>query len=187
MLLRTYLNICLLRANPQDLPASRNVLAVSLFAYLSANLVTFNDTVSLPRALAASVADTLLLVGLACGALLIRGLLQRRWQVLAALAGCGAFISVVAWLTTSAALKFVAPEFSTAEPSLMRELTPGQTQIVLVVSLLCIAWFILVLGHIFREALNVPMAGGVALAMLYTFASTGIGAAFIGGVPQSNG
>ena len=187
MLLRTYLNICLLRANPQDLPASHNVLAISLLAYLAANMVTFTDTVSAPRALVASFADTVFLVGLAYSALLMRGLVQRRWQTLAALAGCGALISVVAWLATTIALKLVAPEVSAAEPSLMRELNPDQTRIILLVSLSCIAWFVLVLGHIFREALNVPMVGGVALAMVYMFVSTGIGAALIGGASQSNG
>ena len=179
MLLRTYFNICLLRANPQDLPASFNLLAVSLFAYLSANIVTFSDTVSWTRALVASVADTLLLVALAHSALLIRHLAIRGRQTLAALAGCGAFISIVAWLATSIAIKAIAPEISDMDTSVLRELSPNQTRGILIVSLLCVAWFVLVFGHIFREALNLPIVGGVAIAMLYTFVSTSIGVALI--------
>jgi hypothetical protein len=186
MLLRTYLNICLLRANPQDLPASHFLLVLSLIAYLSANLVTFSDTVSWARALVASVADTLLLIALVHSALLIRRLVVRGRQTLAALAGCGAFISLIAWMATTIAVKAVAPDISDVGTSALPELSPGQTQIILIVSLLCVAWFVLVFGHIFREALNVPIAGGVAIAMLYILVSTSIGAALIGG-SHSNG
>ena len=186
MLLRLFLNICVLRATPQDLPASVAVLGISLFAYFSTNMVLLFDGVSLPRALLVAVVDTLLLVASVHSALLLRRHGERVWQTLPALAGCGAFVSLVAWVATNLALRAVAPEVAEMDAAALAQLSPAQVQLIMLVWLPCVAWFVLVFGHILRHSLDVPLPAGVMFAMCYVIVSTTISRALIGG-PQANG
>lgn len=186
MLLRMFLNICVLRARPQDLPASFALFRISLFVYFTANMVVLFDGVSLARALLAAIVDTLLLVALAHSALLLRQHGERMWQTLSALAGCGAFVSIVAWVATSLALRAVAPEVAEMNAAALAELSPAQVQLIMLVWFPCLAWFVLVFGHILRHSLDVPMFVGVVFAMLYVIVSTAVSRSLIGG-PESNG
>lgn len=186
MHLRTFLNICVLRARPQDLPASFALLRISLFVYFTANMLVLFDGVALPRALLIAIVDTLLLVALVHSALLLRQRGERFWQTLSALAGCGALMSVVAWVATSLALQAVAPEITEMDAAALAELSPAQVQLIMLAWFPCLVWLVVVFGHILRHSLDVPMSLGVVFAILYVIVSATVSRGLIGG-PQSNG
>ncbi len=148
---KTFLDICLLRANPQNLPTSNRLLAAALAAHLLANVLTGLDSASPENALLAGAMDTLLLVALTHTGLMLRGLRERTRQTLTALAGCGALLAVLAWAVVTAAEVFTAHAWVAWLPFLF--------------------WFLAVYGHILRNAANVSLGLGLALSAGYVLLS----------------
>src|SRR3990167_6175986 len=62
MPLKIFLGICLLRANPQDLPTSNRLMIAALIAYGLANVIGALDMLPLGSAALAAAVDTLLLI-----------------------------------------------------------------------------------------------------------------------------
>ncbi len=151
MVFATLLNICLLRANPQDLPASNALVGLALAAHFLANVLTGFDEAGLQNALTAGVMDTLLLVALTHTGLMLRNLRERTRQTLAALAGAGALLAVAAWAVVT-----------------LTGLVTGQAWIVWLPFLF---WFLAVYGHILRHAFNVTLGIGLLLATGYVLLS----------------
>ena len=169
MLLNTYFNISLLRANPQDLPPSSSLMALAVSAYVLTDVWTLVDTLSLWVSVQASVIDALLLVALTHTALVLRNAANRTRQTLSALAGCGALLSLLAWIAVSLAGYL----FSVGDASAAAE-SPAQ-----LVAVPFLLWYIVVFGHILRHALSIPFPGGIALGMLFFILSVGISSALI--------
>jgi len=153
-LIKIWLDICLLRAGPQDVPVSRVLLWLSLAAYL---LVSF--VLSLPgysSAVAARVAgvDLVLLVVFATAPLYLLNKTARIGQTLTALAGSGALLGLLAL-------------------PLIQVLFEGQDSgeipsFAAMVWLILVGWSLLVVAHIMRHALSVAFAVGLGVAILYT-------------------
>ncbi len=156
---RIFLDLCLLRANPQDLPASNRLLAAALTVHLLTNVVTGLDNARLENALLAGVMDTLLLVALTHAGLTLRGLGTRMRQTLTALAGCGALLAVLAWAVVTAA-----------------EAVTAHAQVAWLPFLF---WLLAVYGHILRNALNVPLGVGLALSAGYALLSLAVTGPFL--------
>lgn len=157
MWLLTLWRICLLRANPQDLPVSTVLTVLSVAGYGAANVMFALATarpdqpvVPLDRIVQAAIVDTLLLVGLVQLVLKQRQLAERVLQTVMALTGCG----VVFALVTMTAVNVVPAAVS---PMLVWGLSA--------------LWLFAVYGHILRHALNVSYVAGVASAGLYFFLS----------------
>jgi hypothetical protein len=157
-MLATLLRICLLRANPQDLPASATLLALALVAHAAADVLSLRGLVELRSALQAAVVDTVLLVTLAHTALLLRNHADRALQTIAALAGCGALLTVL----------------SHAAVALAQPLAPPP-----LIALPFIGWFVLVYGHILRHALSVQFALAAGFGLAYLFISMLLTSAFL--------
>lgn len=151
MPIKTFFNLCLLRANPQDLPSSNRLLGVALIAHLTANLLTGLGETGLENALIASVMDTLLLVALTHTGLMVRDLRARTRQTLTALAGSGALLAVLAWAVVTAAEMVTAQAWLVWLPFLF--------------------WFLAVYGHILRHAFNTSVGFGLLLATGYVLLS----------------
>ena len=158
MPLKIILGICLLRANPQDLPTSHPLMLSALMAYGLADVVAVLDTLSFESAIMAAAVDTLLLVAGVHLALRWRRYENRFPQALSALAGCGALLSILAW----------------AAAGLSRELLPPEW---IWVSFL--VWYALVFGHVLRHALSVSLPAGVAVSLLYLILSMGVTGLFV--------
>lgn len=150
-MLATLVNICRLRANPQDLPASNTLLALALGAYFATGLFGTVLGLDWANALTAATVSTLLLVAVMHTALLLRNLKARVPQTLTALAGCAALIRLVAgvaiWLLHTAVPPWVL--------SLPFEI-----------------WAIVVYGHILRHAFSISLPLGVTFAFLYMIVSS---------------
>ena len=158
MLLKTYLRLCLLRANPQDLPGSGVLVLSSLAAYAAMDVVGVLDIISPASALMAAAVDTLILVAVTHLALRWRRFENRFSQTLAALAGCGALLSLAAWVVAAMAGRTISPEWIWA-PFLV--------------------WYTVVFGHVLRHALSIPMAAGIAAGFLYLMLSMSVTGLFI--------
>ena len=156
-LFRAWLNICLLRTAPQDLPASGYLLGLALSCYLGVSFLVSLRSYALLPALLMAVLDTGLLVVFVLVLLYLQDKTVRIIQTLSALSGSGAVLGL-----------FVLP--------LVFFLEPGQTavQVPLLVSFfwLCLfCWSIVVVAHIMRHALSTSFAMGIAVSVLYALAS----------------
>lgn len=139
--------MCLLRAGPQDLPATQSVLTLSLLAYTATSIVLSVTTQSFGSAVLYGLADTLTLAVLTYTLLIVRRLPQRLTQTLSALAGTGVVIGLFA-------LPLV----------LIQNVPP-------LLLLLITVWSLTVIGHILRHALNVSLPMGILASMGYLLAS----------------
>lgn len=144
---KLYVDMCLLRAGPQDLPATQSVLTLSLLAYTATSIVLSVTTQSFGSAVLYGLADTLTLAVLTYTLLIVRRLPQRLTQTLSALAGTGVVIGLFA-------LPLV----------LIQNVPP-------LLLLLITVWSLTVIGHVLRHALNVSLPMGILASMGYLLAS----------------
>ena len=179
MPLKILIGICLLRAAPQDLPASRAGMLAALIIYAAAGVLGVIDVLTLENAILATAVDTLLLVAVTHLALQWRRLESRVTQTLTALAGCGALLSLLAWGAAGLAHVAFQPEdvlSSVAAPSLAHSWVWAAF----------LVWYTLVFGHILRHALSITLATGVAASLLYLIFSIGVTGLFMNPVPATN-
>ena len=146
-LFKLYMDICLLRVGPQDLPASQSALTLSLLAYAATSIALSVLTHSFENNVLYGLADTLTLAAFTYFLLTVRQLPQRFTQTLSALAVTGAIIGL-----------FALPLI----------LIPNVTPLPL---LLITVWNLAVTGHILRHALNVSLPMGILASMGYLLAS----------------
>jgi hypothetical protein len=140
------LRLCTLRANPQDLPYSLVLLALSIALQVLVNALALLDRVEAAQAFMAGAMYTMVLVALVHTTLMLRNQGGRAVQALSALNFADALIGLAGWLAT-AALGTLLPDWAIQLPMLV--------------------WFLAVFGHILHQALEIPRAFGVAAAVLY--------------------
>lgn len=153
MPLKIFVDICFLRAAPQDLPVSRSIMLGALVVYATAGMLGVLDVLTLESAILAATVDTLLLAAVTHLVLQWRRLENRLTQTLTALAGCGALLSLMAWSATGLVRELFQPEWVWA---------------------VFLPWYTLVFGHIVRHALSISLAAGVAASLLYLVLSISI-------------
>jgi hypothetical protein len=152
-LLKIFMDICLLRAGPQHLPASRFLLTLTLVMHAALGVVFALFTLPLPQALVAAAIGTALLVGVVQALLLVHGKAERVQQTATALAGSEILLGLLALLPTA--------WFYTVESNDARVLPS-------LLSLLAIVWSVVVTVHIFRAALQVSQGMALLFALGYT-------------------
>lgn len=152
-LLDLFVDMCLLRAKPQDLPASTSllwlVLIVNIAAIFLAALAWLSAGAALLLALLSPFATALMLVAL----LVWRGGLNRFYQGLAAIFGTGAILQLVDW-----PLALWAARVGTESPDIV---VPAMLDLILFI------WSLVVLGHILRHTLNLRFVQGLAIATAF--------------------
>jgi hypothetical protein len=154
-LILIWFDICLLRAGPQDLPASRELLGLAITSY---TLVSFLLSVpGYPLATAGQMAlvDATLLIVFAASLLYFIGKKARLYQTLTALAGTGTLLGLFALPVIQ-----LLPQREEAgqQPPLLASL----------LWLLLFGWSLLVVAHIMRHALSVKLPVAIGIAMLYS-------------------
>lgn len=140
------LDLLRLRAKPQDLPASRGLVAAALVVMALADAIGLAREVSLARAVLAGLFDAALLAAFVFLLLRVRGLEARIWQTLPALALIGAVLSLLAQLAI------------TLVPS--QELSGLLWWVVLI-------WYLAASGNVLRHALDVAWYAGAGISLLY--------------------
>jgi len=158
LLIRLFAAICLLRAAPQDLPASRVLLVLALGGYLLLTILLVVPIYGLWHALGVAVLDTTLQVVFIAVLLKLLRCGERVLQTLTAQAGCSCLLGVLA-----IPLVFWGQPSRTADPA---------GDLLLIAWLMLLVWNLLVAGHILRHALSTSLATGVGVSLLYSLASS---------------
>ena len=166
-LVHYFIELCLLRKGPQDLPASTTLLQVLLLVYLGVGVLVGAATgQGLGVALLQTLVDLAFLLGLLYAGLRLVGRLPRLVQAASALVGSGALLSLLVLVPLGMA--------SGGDESEM-------TGFAALLFLALLAWSILVTGHILRHTLDLPLVQGALIAVAYNLlAYSLLGALFTG-------
>ncbi|MCP4283322.1 MAG: hypothetical protein GY792_02545 [Gammaproteobacteria bacterium] len=153
-LLNVFVDICLLRTGPQDLPGSAFlVLLTATLSLLTGTIVIVETFGSLANALTAQLLDILLLLGLLRLLLQAKGKSARFMQTASALFGSGVLINLV-----TMPLQLVASGDSSGSTA---------NDLIGLFYLVFIIWAIVIVGHIIRHALEIRMVSGIVIALGY--------------------
>ena len=145
-----FLDICLLRKGPQDLPASWFLLKATVMVYALTSLLAQLMSTEPLLALLQALLDVSLLVGLTYVVLQLLGHQVRFTQTLTALAGAGALMDVI----ILPVVMWVQRDVASGTQSDLPVLLFPAWQI----------WRVAVVTHVLRHALSTSME----LALLYT-------------------
>jgi hypothetical protein len=158
-LIKSFVDLALLRIAPQDLPASPFLLQLLLALHALIGALHFMQGNDALTALIAGLSGTAVLAALTATLLYLNGLRQRLVQTLTALAGVDVVIGVLS-LPLSGWLRRAA-EASAQQPPATGD---GAATILLLGLLL---WNLGAAGHVLRHALSAPLAMGVVLALIF--------------------
>ncbi|HCK82268.1 MAG TPA: hypothetical protein PK880_01570 [Candidatus Competibacter sp.] len=155
-LFNLFLDICLFRKAPQDVPASTPLLKMCLLAYALSGLLVLLISAPVAVALLQTLLDMALLGGLLYLGLTLRRHPQRFAQTLGALTGSGALLGSLAlplmfWISQQG-----------------RE---GDIELPSLLLLGLMVWSIAVMAHILRHAFETSIWQGALYALGYTFLS----------------
>lgn len=171
-LVHFFIDLCLLRRKPQDLPASSALFGIVLLAaVLGGLLLAVTAGVGLAVGLAQTLLDLLLMLGVLHLALKVLGKEPRYRQAATALVGADTLIGLVALLPVS----LMRPIAAGAEPT-------GDILAAVLLFLVLVGWGVLVMGHILRHVFDLTLARGVVIAIAFDlFSYTIISATVQGG------
>ena len=156
-LLNFFVDLCLLRRKPQDLPASQPLLVLALPINLSIGVATLAPQLgNVAHALLACLLDLTLSLGLVAWVLRLRGHYGRWLQTATALVGTGILLGLA-----------IMPLVMGGEPAV--EGAPVSTAAMLsaLALLFLLIWAQVVTGHILRHAFDIPLPAGIGLAVGY--------------------
>lgn len=156
-LVRPFVEICILRKGPQDLPASGMLLGISVCAHTLTSIVLSVVTLNGWRAILAGITDTLLVLFLTGTLLYAHRQKTRLLQTLTAMTGTGAIITLVA-------IPIFAWLYSI-------ERSGGGSPLAGLLVLGLIAWSLGISGHILRHALSIPYFLGIFIAFVFFWIS----------------
>lgn len=156
-LIRFFVDLCLLRAAPQDLPASTVIFRLALAAdLLTGLLLGFAANIAPSLAFAQGIADLLFSLTLLYLALRIFDREPRFRQTATALLGTGTLLGLLLILPLS-----LITDAGQGGPSALAGLS----------FLGIIAWSILVTGHILGHSFDLHLRQGVVIAVAYNLLS----------------
>lgn len=154
-----FFDLCLLRAKPQDLHASNVLLVLTLMVNLLLAACTLGEIYGgASRALLAGLVDNLFLLAVLWLLLFWKGVAPRLIQTASAIFG----VSILLGLILIPIRALGGPQ--TADPQ-------SVSLLVGLGSLLVLVWFLVVMGHILRHALDMPMGRGIMIAIIIFVAS----------------
>jgi hypothetical protein len=159
-LLRRFLDLCVLRIGPQDLPASQTVLAGALAAYVATGTLLTVPLYGLRHSLLAAAVDAGFMWLYTTALLGAVGRRLRTLQTVTALAGAGTVFNLLA-LPLIRALAGVDPAAPGASAGFSSLLYVG-----------LLIWLLVVYGHVYRNALERNRLVGLGAAFGYLLFST---------------
>jgi hypothetical protein len=152
-LVSVFWDIVLLRRGPRDLPASGSLLVGVAAVYLATSVATARIGFGPSLAIVRGLLDIGILVGAFSMLLALRRRGHRLLQTLTALLGAGLVLA-----PPNMALVLAARAHPTQDGALL---------LLHFTLVLLLVWEVIVTGHIVREALDVPLFTGIAVATSY--------------------
>ena len=153
LILKLFWNICLLRANAEDVPASRVLMILTVAVYFALSLtVTLIDN-NFAKAVFTVIVGLVMMIGFSLAGLWVRSFMNRSLQTVTALAGSGVVFNLISW-----PLILLSSNYPAEQLMFPRYLL-----------LLLLFWNIAVIGHILRNALSIPFWAGLGVSVLYVF------------------
>ncbi len=163
-LLKTLVDVCTLKAGPQDLPMADSTKYTAIFFYWLLGVIVISLSQTFGEAVFIALVQTILLIFFTQIVLWITKRPERQTQTITALTGSGAIVTLIAlpvlvWLNQSA---------------------PDDTaSLATAFWLMLFIWETLIIGHIFRHALDMSFFAGLGVSMLYVFVTFTITVRFI--------
>lgn len=157
-LITRFLDICFLKAGPQDLPNSTWLMKFSLVVYFALAVISQLLEYSLSMSLVAAIAELILMMLIVAILLQLRGYSERFNQTVTAMAGTGTIISLIALPLVNLA-SGISPDQMTFTDNM-----------IMVLIMTVLLWSLMVTAHIFRNALEIKAGLAVALTVVYTIA-----------------
>lgn len=157
VLLRLFLDLCLIKKGPKDVPDSDVLLKVVFCLYFLAGTVLLSSSLTLSEALIQSLIEALL-VGVFIYLLVsLFGVKNRFNQSVTAVYGSGAFITI-----SSTPFIFWMGSLADSESS---------TGIVGVIVFLIVCWSFIVMANIIRETIQKSLSVSLLLTFCYLYVS----------------
>lgn len=150
----SYIDLCLFKAGPADIPASRWLLRLTLVAYFIIGTVIGLIDNSLKISIVSSLADTVAMVAGLWLMLNFRGRLNRYQQSLTALAGAGSCIGIVG-IPIMLLFSHV-------------DVKDQMTSYVMLLMIALMFWSLMVIAHILRNSLDIKPSTAAVLTVVYT-------------------
>ncbi len=161
VLFRRFLDLCLMRAGPQDLPASQTLLTLVLGLYVATGALLTTPLYGIVPSLLGAALDGGFMWLYTLALLSAVGLRARTLQTVSALAGAGTVFNLLA-LPLVQSLADLDPQ----------RLETGAGGFSSVLYLVLLVWLLVVYGHVFRNALDRGRPVGLAAAFGYLLFST---------------
>ena len=155
---KAFLDICLLRKGPQDLPKSSVLLYLSLILYMVFDVLLTVQARPFEDALLVSFIDVGFLLGVIFFILKQHHYLDRWVQTITALCGTGVILGI-----------FIFP---LVYGGAQNQYETWLQQIIIILFLIMVIWNIAVLAHIVRNAISTSLGIGIAIAILYIWMSS---------------
>ncbi len=155
---RAFLDICLLRKGPQDLPKSSVLLYLSLILYMVFDVLLTVQARPFEDALLVSFIDVGFLLGVIFFILKQHHYLDRWVQTITALCGTGVILGI-----------FIFP---LVYGGAQNQYETWLQQIIILLFIIMVIWNIAVLAHIVRNAISTSLGIGIAIAILYIWMSS---------------
>ena len=152
-----FIDVCLLRRAPQDLPASTSLFVMVITMSVIVGAIGVSDVIPGISALAASMLDAVIIMVLLQLVLRVKNQPARFLQTATALFGSSTVLGLMA----------LPLQLAVGDGSSEQAMAP----MISVAYLVLLVWVQVVIGHILRHALNVSFMLGVGLALTYSVLS----------------
>jgi hypothetical protein len=163
-----FIDICLFKAGPADVPSSHWLLKLTLLVYFILGVIVSRLDSAWDVSLFTSLADVLVMMVFIWLILSFRGLQKRYKQTLTAMAGVGSCIGIVG-------IPIVMLFNQVSE----QERLSNYTMLLMIAVMF---WSLMVTAHIFRFALEIKPGMAAMLTLAYTILSLIVVALVISGV-----
>jgi len=157
IILQRYIDLCLFKKGPADIPASDNLLRLTLLVYFILGVAISRIDSDWNVSLFTSLTDMIFMIIVVNILLKFRNFQSRYKQTLTALAGAGACLGLIGlpimmWFNQ-------VPEIEQA------------TSYAMLLMVVIMFWSLMVTAHIFRHALEIKPGSAAVLTVIYTILS----------------
>ena len=157
-LLKIFIDICLFRANAEQLPYSYFLMMLCIITYMITGMAVSLVNLSAGKAILIVVVDTAMMLSFIFVGLWIRNFLNRAIKTITAIAGTGSIFTIIGLPLMMA----------------LNNQPKDQASIFSVLVLIVVIWNVGVLGHILRSTLSMPSWVGITIALMYFYVSINV-------------